>query len=148
MEREGERGREMEREGERGREMERESNNILLITILNTKYFSEQNNFCKYNHIETVNTCIVYSMVQCLFVWAMVGWVTSPFFSFYFLKASVIRTCTCISMYIIIETLSMRAAYLRACLRSRKPSTLVCSQSTRSDPATRRRFFDKINWQY
>ena len=28
--------------------------------------------------------------------WAMVGWITSPFFSFYFLKASVL--CTCISM--------------------------------------------------
>ena len=41
------------------------------------------------------------------------------------------------SMYIIIQTLSMRAAYFRACLRSRKPSTLVCSQSTRSDPAMR-----------
>ena len=32
----------------------------------------------------------------CSFVWAMVGWVTSPFFSFRFLKASVL--CTCISM--------------------------------------------------
>ena len=37
-----------------------------------------------------------------LFVWVMVGWVTSPFFSFCFLKASVLCTCTilsCISMY-------------------------------------------------
>ena len=36
-----------------------------------------------------------------LFVWAMVGWVTLPFFSFSFLKASVLCTmsCTCISMY-------------------------------------------------
>ena len=32
----------------------------------------------------------------CLFVWAMVGWVTLPFFSF-FLKAGV--PCTCISMH-------------------------------------------------
>ena len=27
-------------------------------------------------------------VILCLFVWAMVGWVTSPFFSFCFLKAS------------------------------------------------------------
>ena len=35
-----------------------------------------------------------------LFVWAMVGWVTSPFFSFLFLKARLSVLCTCISMYI------------------------------------------------
>ena len=34
--------------------------------------------------------------VTSLFVWAMVGWVTSPFFSF---KASVLCTMSCISMY-------------------------------------------------
>ena len=28
----------------------------------------------------------------------------------------------------------MRAAYLRACLRSMNPSTCVCSHSTRSEP--------------
>ena len=33
-----------------------------------------------------------------LFVSARIGWVTSPLFSFLFLKASVL--CTCISMYI------------------------------------------------
>ena len=33
-----------------------------------------------------------------MFVWAMVGWITLPFFSFCFLKASVLYTC--ISMYI------------------------------------------------
>ena len=35
-----------------------------------------------------------------MFVWAMVGWVTLPFSSFYFLKASVL--CTCISMYMYL----------------------------------------------
>ena len=35
-----------------------------------------------------------------LFVWAVVGWVTLPFFYFCFLKASVL--CTCISMYVYV----------------------------------------------
>ena len=34
----------------------------------------------------------------CLFVWAMVGWITLPFFSFCFLKASVLCICI-IHMY-------------------------------------------------
>ena len=37
----------------------------------------------------------------CLFVWAMVGWVTLPFFSFCFLQPSV--PCTCVSMYIHVH---------------------------------------------
>ena len=37
-----------------------------------------------------------------LFVWAMVGWVTLPFFSFYFLKSSMLCTCI-ISMYMLIH---------------------------------------------
>ena len=40
-------------------------------------------------------------LYTCLFVWAMVGWVTSPFCSFLFHKASVL--CTCISMYFHIQ---------------------------------------------
>ena len=39
-------------------------------------------------------------LYTCSFAWAMVGWDTSPFFSFYFLKASVL--CTCISIHVLI----------------------------------------------
>ena len=36
-----------------------------------------------------------------LFVWAMVGWVTLPFFSFCFLKASVLCICILTYMYML-----------------------------------------------
>ena len=40
----------------------------------------------------------------CLFVWAMVGWVTSPFFSFVFLLVCYAHVflCICISMYMYV----------------------------------------------
>ena len=41
----------------------------------------------------------------CLFVWAMVGWVTLPLFSFCFLKTGVL--CTCISMHAHVHAVVM-----------------------------------------
>ena len=45
-----------------------------------------------------------------LFVWAMVRWVTSPFFSFHFLKASML--CTCMYMYIYFHVSTCTCMYM------------------------------------
>ena len=71
----------------------------------------------------------------CLFVWAMVGWVTSAFFSFYFPKASVLCTCTvfpcttcttCESYH----SISTEAVYYNCCKLQDSHPTITCVHCT------------------